>query len=219
MISEGLAILGSVSFIWFLYLLSVYLSIGAVIDRARNTMGWYVTYAVCAVIIVLPIIPVATVNQTDVLLVRSPQGNAAAEDLGGHVIPAGPHLALEPADPTSNLPGLPAATFSLSGGGTRRIPSQAPHHYTGQRSVAHAVTLGMGGAYHIAPVDHQFVEHRHQVGIARSQVIWMSCRQISNFRDATLGSKHAHPGTSHHLQALMQILKLSFNSKNLTNIG
>lgn len=58
MISEGLSILGSVSFIWFLYLLSVYLSIGAVIDRARSTMGWYVTYAVCAMIIVLPVIPV-----------------------------------------------------------------------------------------------------------------------------------------------------------------
>jgi hypothetical protein len=53
------------------------------------------------------------VNQAQVSFVRSPWGNAAIEDLGAFVIPAGPYFALAPVNPLGNVATLPTATFSF----------------------------------------------------------------------------------------------------------
>lgn len=56
--------------------------------------------------------PALAVDQAQVTFLRSPWGNAAAEDLGGFTIPAGPYFALAPPEPLSPAPTLPAGTFS-----------------------------------------------------------------------------------------------------------
>ncbi|MBN2360563.1 MAG: hypothetical protein JXR83_13995 [Deltaproteobacteria bacterium] len=65
--------------------------------------------------------PTLLVDQAAVCYVRSPWGNAAAEDVGGFTVPAGPYYALAPADPLSGQSALPAATFVLDEGAPRLL--------------------------------------------------------------------------------------------------
>jgi len=50
-----------------------------------------------------------------VTLLRSPWGNAVAEDVSGLMLPAGPLMQLAPSEPLSNVVTLPASTFTLLG--------------------------------------------------------------------------------------------------------
>jgi hypothetical protein len=72
--------------------------------------------ALATPLVVDTVAPTLLVDQDAVRFVRSPWGNAAAEDLGGFVIPAGPLFELAPAEPLSPSARLPAATFSLDEG-------------------------------------------------------------------------------------------------------
>ena len=58
--------------------------------------------------------PVLAVNQGQVTFLRSPWGNAAAENLGAFTIPAGAYFALAPANVLSNVSTIPANTFTTS---------------------------------------------------------------------------------------------------------
>ncbi|MBN2361693.1 MAG: hypothetical protein JXR83_19730 [Deltaproteobacteria bacterium] len=60
--------------------------------------------------------PTLLVDQAAVRYVRSPWGNAAAEDLGGFTVPAGPYFALAPAEPLLAQAAFPASTFALTDG-------------------------------------------------------------------------------------------------------
>jgi len=61
--------------------------------------------------------PSLVVDQAALVFVRSPLGNAAAEPRGGFTIPAGPYVAVEPADPLSGAATLPAGALRLADGG------------------------------------------------------------------------------------------------------
>jgi hypothetical protein len=58
--------------------------------------------------------PTLVVDQSGLVFVRSPWGNASDESLGAYSIPAGPYFALEPADTLSTSAALPPTTFSFS---------------------------------------------------------------------------------------------------------
>jgi hypothetical protein len=62
--------------------------------------------------------PVLQVDQAKLVFVRSPQGNAASEALGGHTLPAGPYFAVEPDDTLSGAATLPAGSLLLGDGAT-----------------------------------------------------------------------------------------------------
>ncbi|MFO0582774.1 MAG: hypothetical protein U0229_10895 [Anaeromyxobacter sp.] len=71
----------------------------------------------------LPALPVKTstpalaVDQAQLTWVRSPLGDATAEPRGGYALPAGPYVAVEPADPLSGAAALPAGSLALADGG------------------------------------------------------------------------------------------------------
>jgi hypothetical protein len=59
--------------------------------------------------------PSLVVDQSKIVYVRSPLGNALLESLGDFTIPAGPYFALAPANPLSGVPRLDAGTFAIDG--------------------------------------------------------------------------------------------------------
>jgi hypothetical protein len=60
--------------------------------------------------------PALVVNQAALCFVRSPWGNSAPVTLGSYPVPAGPYYAVEPGDPLSPSPNLPAGALTLAGG-------------------------------------------------------------------------------------------------------
>lgn len=90
--------------------------------------------------------PALSVDQTALVFVRSPIGSGADESLGGYTIPAGAYYAVEPVDPLSAGPSLPAGSLLLAGG---VLPSAVVVQDTGAASGAQ--TLGV-----LRPVGNAF---------------------------------------------------------------
>jgi len=69
--------------------------------------------------------PTLVVDQTKVTYLRSPWGNAAAENLGTFTIPAGPCFALAPSDPLEDRTTLPDGVFAMPDGVLTRVRAWA----------------------------------------------------------------------------------------------
>ncbi|MBN2360211.1 MAG: hypothetical protein JXR83_12235 [Deltaproteobacteria bacterium] len=82
-----------------------------VVDQVGNRAMLGLDCSLPLVVDTMP--PTLLVDQSAVRYVRSPWGNAAAEDLGGLAIPAGPYYELAPVDNLAPQSALAASTFEL----------------------------------------------------------------------------------------------------------